>query len=277
MTTALLVQYMRQRFREEALAAPDSSMALRADLMAFSDPAAQQMILQMTPQEKALLDGILSKFPPGSCETIGARVLFQDSYLRRWHLGREANVVLLGAGMDTMSNRFADQPNLKFWELDLPAAQQDKLRRLGGAQPNTTYLSCDFLTEDPFAVLRAALDPQLPTLYVWMGVAMYLPLTAVKAMLSRAAAALSPGDLFLMDYPQPPDESDAQVAAALEALRKAGEPVKFSAQNIRALAVEHDLEVLRDEPWGAFMRNAYSFRVAPERWAQLSFCSLTRG
>jgi methyltransferase (TIGR00027 family) len=271
--TAMLVNYMRHRFRSG-----ESPLALSLNQAGHlrPDPRRDVMISGLSPEDRAVLDGILKRFPSGSDEVIGVRGVYQDAAITA-ALAAGMDIVLMGAGMDTACSRFHDelsQGESLMYEVDLPETQSQKLELLGTARnPKVKYLQCDFSDPEayPFDGIR---HNRAGRLFVWMGVAMYLPKEAVVAMLRGFREVMLPGDALVMDYPQPPDLSNPQIKAALEALAEKGEPVKFSAESMATLAEELGFDLAEDVGWGEFAEGMTGIPADPARARQLSFCTL---
>ena len=116
-----------------------------------------------------------------------------------------AQYVILGAGLDTFAyrNPYADAA-LRVFEVDHPATQEWKRGLLAAAAisvPSTlTYAPVDFeqrTLTDGLAEVR--FDPQIPTLFSWLGVTMYLTGEAVDATL-RFVASTPRGGGIVFDY-----------------------------------------------------------------------------
>ena len=145
-------------------------------------------------------------------------------------------IVVLGAGFDTFAYRLADAPEgLRVYEVDHPATQAEKRRRLAAADVATpahiVYAACDF-ERQTFAEALAAVgfDPRRPTFVFWLGVAVYLSDEAVMATLA-AVAALPGGAEIVFDYVVPiaAIERDTARTAHQRLARKvaaAGEPLR---------------------------------------------------
>jgi methyltransferase (TIGR00027 family) len=103
-------------------------------------------------------------------------------------------VVILGAGYDDRALRFRS-PGVRFFELDHPATQQDKRRRLRamrGRDHGPVLAAADFRHDDVTAVLQAcghAADQ--PTLFLCEGLLVYLDRLACVRLLRAARAANS--------------------------------------------------------------------------------------
>jgi methyltransferase (TIGR00027 family) len=146
-------------------------------------------------------------------------------------------VVVLGAGLDTFAYRLEAPPSLRVFEVDHPATQAEKRRRLaatGVAEPaHVDYVGCDFETRSFVDALAAAgFDSRRPAFVFWLGVTVYLTHEAVYAALA-AIGALPGGAEIIFDYAAPPEAIDHPEARAAheELARKvaaAGEPLRAS-------------------------------------------------
>jgi methyltransferase (TIGR00027 family) len=110
-------------------------------------------------------------------EYIRARTAFFDRVVVSSIDRGVAQVVIGGAGYDGRAFRYA-KPGVRWFEVDHPATQADKLdriARLGLATAQVRFIPADF-TADPVAepLLAAGLDPGRPALFLFEGVAVYL-------------------------------------------------------------------------------------------------------
>jgi methyltransferase (TIGR00027 family) len=141
--------------------------------------------------------------------------------------------VLLGAGLDTFAYR-NPHPDLRVFELDLPATQAMKRRRLASADivvPETARLvPVDFAREGWVEALPAAgFDVGAPALFAWLGVTPYLEEAAVLATL-RSVLELSQENAIVFDYAVPRSSLGLLGRMAFDAMSarvaKAGEPFR---------------------------------------------------
>jgi methyltransferase (TIGR00027 family) len=126
-------------------------------------------------------------------------------------------LVVLGAGLDTFAYRNPFEGRLKVFEVDHPATQAWKRRRLeeaGIAIPDSVvYAPVDFERENLSEQLAAAgLDPCVRTAFTWLGVVPYLTLEAIAATLTEVAAH-SGGAEVVFDYSEPRDRIDPALLA----------------------------------------------------------------
>ncbi len=127
-------------------------------------------------------------------------------------------LVVLGAGLDTFAYRNPMAGRLKVFEVDHPATQAWKRRRLdeaGIAVPNeVVYAPIDFEHDALLDGLAAAgFDSRQRTFFIWLGVVPYLTRDAVRATLA-AIAGLPGGAEVVFDYADPPDTLSPEARAA---------------------------------------------------------------
>ncbi len=124
-----------------------------------------------------------------------ARTRFFDERVLAALSAGVGQVVILGAGYDDRALRFRT-PGVRFFELDHPATQADKARRLRAMKTGSggpTLAPADFRADDVAGVLEASgHDAGQPTLFLCEGLLVYLDQpTCVRllgALPARAAA-----------------------------------------------------------------------------------------
>ena len=136
-------------------------------------------------------------------------------------------VVLLGAGYDGRALRFGGGA-VRWFEVDLPATQADKRRRLDalGIRPAAvSYLPLDLATGDLDAGLDAAgHDRAAPSLFVCEGLLAHLTLGAAASLCETLRARAPHGSALVADFlvsPEPGTPARA-LRAATDALLKRG-------------------------------------------------------
>ncbi len=134
-----------------------------------------------------------------------------------------AQLVILGAGLDTLAYRGSVDEALRIFEVDHPATQAWKRTRLAEAgiplPNNLRFVPVDFERDSLGERLAAAgLDPQRAAFFAWLGVVPYLSESAVYETL-REIGSRSGGADVVFDY--------ASVTHAALAARTAavGEPL----------------------------------------------------
>ena len=163
---------------------------------------------------------------------IAARTRFAEDALAAAVAAGVGQVVILGAGLDTLAYRAPFRDRVRLFEVDHPATQAWKrahLARTGIAEPRTlTYAPIDFEHQTLAASLRdAGFDARAPAFFTWLGVVPYLTEAAVWSTL-RFVAELPGGAEIAFDYGEPPDamphDLRAARAARAEAVASLGEP-----------------------------------------------------
>jgi len=114
-------------------------------------------------------------------------------------------VVILGAGLDTRPYRLLGKKVVvHVFELDLPAAQKDKKKKLakylGKLPENVTYIPIDFDTQSLESVFAGtSFDRTRPAVFLWEGVTQYLSERAVQRTLDFVGKS-APGSLLIFTY-----------------------------------------------------------------------------
>ncbi len=137
-------------------------------------------------------------------------------------------IVVGAAGYDGRSLRYA-KPGVRWFEVDHPATQRDKLarlKRLGIDAAEVRFVAADF-TRDPVAarLREAGLDPDVPSLFLLEGVAVYLEPAVLENVLDQLRQVAAPGSELVISaaVSRPADASRARFEAAVAAM---GEPVR---------------------------------------------------
>ncbi len=115
-------------------------------------------------------------------------------------------VVILGAGLDARAWRMPVLARTTVYEIDHPSTQQFKRRRIEGSVPPTEvrYVAVDFERERfSEAMMETGFQPSRRSVWIWEGVAMYLPVEAVNDSLAQLIPLSAPGSQLLMTYRVP--------------------------------------------------------------------------
>jgi methyltransferase (TIGR00027 family) len=159
-----------------------------------------------------------------------------------------AQVVCIGAGYDGRSLRYA-KPGARWWEVDHPATQADKLARLDKLRIDTAHIV--FVGFDlrwhglGSALTSRGLDPDSPSLFVCEGVAVYLD-HAVLEYLLRGLRTLAVAHSLLAMSAATTASSDNHAARRRRfqrAVAALGEPVRNS------LTSERMAQLLDETGW----------------------------
>jgi methyltransferase (TIGR00027 family) len=140
---------------------------------------------------------------------VAMRSRFAEDSARRAVAKGVPQIIVLGAGLDTFAYRLEPSHGLSVFELDHPATQGDKRRRLAEAQiaepSDVVFVAHDFEGGSMTAALEAAgFNPNRRTFVLWLGVTPYLTEEAVYATLGELAR-LPGGTEVVFDYANPPD------------------------------------------------------------------------
>jgi methyltransferase (TIGR00027 family) len=137
---------------------------------------------------------------------VNARTLHMDAMLTQALKQGARQVVIMGAGFDSRAYRFHDDyPEVRFFEIDLPATSADKQRRvqtiLGMAPKWVTYVPIDFNTQTLDEVLgKAGFANNQKTFFIWEGVTYYISPAGVDNTLRYIAERSAPGSRIVFDY-----------------------------------------------------------------------------
>ena len=136
-------------------------------------------------------------------------------------------VVICGAGYDDRALRFRS-PGVRFFELDHPATQADKARRLAAIAADlrdVVLAPADFRDDDVAAMLAAAgHDASLPTLFLCEGLLIYLDQAVILRLLAGLRSRAAEASTLAASVGTHPEGRDSrQVAAALNSGRRHGD------------------------------------------------------
>jgi methyltransferase (TIGR00027 family) len=134
------------------------------------------------------------------------RTLAIDDALRG-SLEEDAQVVILGAGLDARAWRMAELADRVVFEVDHPATQRYKRERVASLRPaarEVRFVPVDFERESFAARLaEAGHDAARPTAWIWEGVVTYLRAEVVEATVRLVAERSAPGSRLLVTYATP--------------------------------------------------------------------------
>ena len=171
-----------------------------------------------------------------------------------------AQLVILGAGLDARAWRMSELANVTVFEVDHPASQRDKLRRIGDRTPTALRVlpvEIDLATQalGPF-LSNAGFDRQVVSTWVWEGVVPYLVADDVRAAVAQIAELCAPGSRLVVNY----QAKSARVSLMRGAMRLilrltrqpdplAGEPWRslWRAESMRRLLHDNGFRVGADD------------------------------
>jgi methyltransferase (TIGR00027 family) len=201
---------------------------------AFGDPAAD---LALSRDVAAGLEPA-----PGRMHSyIRARTAFFDRVVVTAVTGGIPQVVVGAAGYDGRSLRYA-RPGTRWFEVDHPATQADKLerlRRLAISAGHVTFVAADFTTDPVAAALRdAGLDTAEPALFLFEGIAAYLDKPVNESVLAQFREVTVPGSPLAISVSLTTAARGAGARTRFrEAVAAVGEPVRSVLEPAEATAL----------------------------------------
>jgi len=196
----------------------------------FSDPFAARILDEET---RARLDKTAADPSPRPWRLfIAARSRFSEDTLAACVARGVRQVVVLGAGLDTLSLRNPHAGlGVRVFEVDYPATQdwkRDQLKQAGLAIPaSLTFAPVDFERQSLADGLKSAgFQADRPAFFQWLGVVPYLTREAVATTLAFIASVRESEVVF--DYAEPfenyPAERRENVMAVAASAASRGEP-----------------------------------------------------
>src|SRR5882724_1881571 len=199
----------------------------------YGDPAADQALA---------VDVAAGRRAPANRmhDYLAARTSFFDRAVTG-ALGRTvAQVVVGAAGYDGRAFRYA-KPGVRWFEVDHPATQRDKLRRLerlGLDASHVRFAEADFIRDPVADRLRGAgLDPDTPSLFLLEGVAVYLEPAVLEDVLRQFRQVAAPGSSLAISVSLSRPRGDGARARFQATVAALGEPARstFEAGEAEAL------------------------------------------
>jgi methyltransferase (TIGR00027 family) len=249
-----------------ATAARAAALRLKVDRLpwASGDPQADERLAAFVAASAAVADGS----PAG--RHVDVRTRFVDRAVVTALGGGIDQVLVVGAGYDCRAWRYA-APGVRWFEVDHPATQADKLARLdalGIATAGVSFVPVDLVTDDLVrAVLAAGWRRLRRGLVVCEGVTAYLDEEVLVQLLAGLRSLAAPGTRFAASFAVAPGrtgELDERRRRLDAALRDLGEPIRS----------RHELADLRDLLRATGWREVVREGVADERLARSGFLLL---
>jgi len=142
---------------------------------------------------------------PGQFEALGHRKAFCEQQVREAIGAGAKQVLVLGAGFDTLCWRLAAEfPAVQFFEFDHPATASPKAKgveAMGGR--DNLHLVAEDLGQQKLVDLLSGLsdwDPDAQSIIIAEGLVMYLPAEAVGEMFRQCFAAVGDGSRIAFSY-----------------------------------------------------------------------------
>ena len=177
----------------------------------FSDPVAEELL---DPAERMVVERVRAGDVPAQAAermayemvrrsgiTMVPRTVAIDEAIREHDA---AQLVILGAGLDARAWRMSELADVTVFEVDHPASQRDKLRRIGDRTPTALRVlpvEVDLATQTLSPTLEnAGFDRQVVSTWVWEGVVPYLVANDVRAAVAQIAELCAPGSRLVVNY-----------------------------------------------------------------------------
>ncbi|HEU4408866.1 MAG TPA: SAM-dependent methyltransferase [Polyangiaceae bacterium] len=250
-----------------------------------SDPVARELVPPALARPLAALAGAargrpgvhraLGRLSLGLYDNVVLRTRRIDELLEGACARGARQIVVLGAGLDARAYRLEGLAPALVFEVDHPATQAAKRRRLAGRAPlarEVRFVPVDFERERlPAALAAAGFDPASPSAWVWEGVTMYLSEPARTSTLDAIAALAAPASELLVTYVRPDDVRGPLRRALCAAASLVGEPVRglMTAPELAAELAGRGLVVLEDEGAEAWARRYWAEAPAAPAWEHL--------
>lgn len=113
-------------------------------------------------------------------------------------------LVVLGAGLDARAWRMPELAHVTVFEVDHPASQRDKVRRIGDRAPTALRFSAVEIDLATAALspplVDAGFERQVVSTWVWEGVVPYLDAADVRSVVAQVAELCAPGSRLVVNY-----------------------------------------------------------------------------
>ena len=207
----------------------------------YGDPAADDELARDVAAGVAVEPGPMRDY-------LRARTRFFDHVVTGARSRGCAQAVIGAAGYDGRALRYA-KPGVRWFEADHPATQQDKrsrLRRLGIDAGHIQFVAADFAV-DPVSdlLVQAGLAPGEPALFLLEGVAVYLEMPVLRALLGQLRQVAADGSELAISLSVSTGSAEraARRAAFQAAVAAVGEPARS------VLETDDARDVLTEAGW----------------------------
>jgi len=222
----------------------------------YEDPV---VALFLDKDSREAADRMAASFPPVKA-MVKIRTKYLDDVLDSQLRDGFRQVVVLGAGLDARAWRMPELAHATVFEVDHPASQRDKRRRLDDLEPTAGQVvgvAVDLEHDALAPALEACgFDPTLETTWVWEGVVPYLTSDAVAETVRALAEVSARGSILVVNY-QSRSVSATMVRRVLRVVMRlsrqhdplAGEPWRstWSSATMRAMLAYNGFETATDD------------------------------
>jgi methyltransferase (TIGR00027 family) len=178
----------------------------------FHDPTARLFLTdksreQLAKTEKLIrsgASGMRIEYAKVMSDMMALRTSAIDAAVREAVARGAKQLVILGAGYDGRAWRMPELGGVKVFEVDHPATQGAKRKRIPELPPafgDVSFVSINFEQQQLGEVLaRAGHDRSVQTCWIWEGVVMYLTKEAMRATLASVSARSAPSSTLIVNY-----------------------------------------------------------------------------
>jgi len=211
---------------------PDLAEISERLLLASGSPGYGPALMRASKKQWMIrLYQISDRLVPGQWEGFGHRKIFMQRQVEAAIKQGARQVLVVGAGFDTLCLRLAPQhPHVPFFEVDHPATSAAKGRgvALEGQPANMIQIAADLGEHALSKVLSedGRWQSSLPSVLSAEGLFQYLTDDEVRGLLRDAAACTSPGSRFAFTHVIPGESKILQIMAHL-----IGEPRKSAVRS----------------------------------------------
>lgn len=176
-----------------------------AELLIASGVATEKIIRFAKNKKAVAIYEVFDWMLPGQFEAFAYRKAFCERQVRAGITGGAAQILVLGAGYDTMSWRLAPEfASVRFFEIDRLATASLKAKGIEvmGRRDNLCLINEDLSKEKLVDVLEAndSWDSKKQTVIIAEGLLQYLPPEAVDDLFKQCAAISGPGSRIAFTY-----------------------------------------------------------------------------
>ena len=166
---------------------------------------------------------------------------------------RVVQVVILGAGFDPLSSELQrDFSTARFWEIDHPATQRDKVRacsEMGIDRVHFVALDLSAPGFDPEALIGCGFDSAKPTFWIAEGLLMYFSADVVSSLIRMLSGLSAPGSQLASTFMEKQRDGhirfDSQTKLVTWWLRTRGEPFLWGTARNELAAFVRPWRVIR--------------------------------
>jgi methyltransferase (TIGR00027 family) len=213
----------------------------------YRDPVVE---LFLNTDSRDAAERLAVRFPPVK-DMVKIRTKYFDDALEE-HLSQEfRQVVILGAGLDTRAVR-KQTPGVTYFEIDDPATLKWKQAcyERHGIDANVKLIPGNYVTDGLIDLLEEnGFDFDVPTYFIWEGNVMYLPLDAVKRVLTELTTHLKRFRVscdYMAEAVISKTTGDAGVTTLVESFAAMGAPWLSGIRDIETFARELGLDLVEN-------------------------------